>query len=274
MTLLQAILLGVLQGTTEFLPISSSGHLVLIPSILGWEIPQDQAFAFNVILQPATLIAVISYFYRDLWDVSCASLMAIKHKSLSDPQAKLGVYLILATIPASLVGLLLNGFFVELFNSPQATAFFLIGTAILLILAESAGKRNRTVENINWVDALWVGIFQVLALIPGISRSGTTITGGMLRDLDRLSSARFSFLISVPIMFAAGIHGFYKFILLPNTTSSLPTFLVGSLTAALTGYVAIKWLLDFIKNRSYYVFASYCAIFAILNLLIIKIQSS
>ncbi|KPL07610.1 hypothetical protein AMJ86_03810 [bacterium SM23_57] len=273
MTLFQAIILGILQGVTEFLPISSSGHLVLFPNLMGWDIPPEQAFSFNVVLQAATLVAVFSYFFNDLLVLGRASILAIKIKSVSDPQAQLGLYLIIATIPAVLVGILLNSSLKRIFSSPQATAFFLLGTAVLLIIAESVGKRNRSIMNIHWFDALWVGIFQILALLPGISRSGVTITGGMLRDFDRTSSARFSFLISVPIMIAAGVDGFYKFILLPNTTSSLPIFLAGSITAAFTGYISIKWLLNFLKQRSLYVFAGYCVIFATFNLIIIWVQS-
>jgi undecaprenyl-diphosphatase len=273
MTYLQAIILGILQGLAEFLPISSSGHLVLLPSLLGWEFPPDQAFAFNVMLQAATLIAVFSFFFNDLLLLVKAGFNAIRNKSFSDPQAMLGIYIIIATIPAGMMGMLFNGFFERLYNSPQATAMLLVGTALLLIAGEKAGKRSRSLQEINWIDALWVGVFQILALLPGISRSGTTITGGLLRDFERTTSARFSFLISVPLLFAAGLSGFYKFILLPNTTSSLPIFLVGSLTAAITGYIAIKWLLNFLKDRSFYIFVVYCLIFAAINLLIIAVRT-
>jgi undecaprenyl-diphosphatase len=272
MTYVQAIILGFLQGIAEFLPISSSGHLVLLPSILGWDIPADQAFAFNVLLQAATLLAVLSFFFLDLFKIFSAVLMAVKQKSLSDSNAQLGLFTILATIPASVVGLALNGLIEKFYNNPQATSIFLIGTAAFLIIAEKAGKRDRGIEDLTWKDAFWVGVFQIFALFPGISRSGVTITGGMLRNLDRTSSARFSFLISVPLLVAAGANGLYKFILLPETTSSLPVFLVGSVTAAIVGYISIKWLLNFLKNRSLYTFAIYCVVFALFNLLIFSIR--
>jgi len=273
MTLLQAIILGILQGFAEFLPISSSGHLVLLPNLLGWELPANQAFAFNVMLQAATLVAVLSYFFKDVLNLIQAGILAVKNKSFRDPQAMLGLYLIITTIPAGLVGLSLNGLFEKLYNNPTLTSILLLGTAGLLIIAEKSGRRNRTLDKITWMDALWIGIFQILALLPGISRSGATITGGMLRDFNRTTSARYSFLISIPLLIAAGANGFYKFILLPNTTSSLPIFMGGALAAAITGYIAIKWLLDFIKQRSFYVFAAYCAFFAIINLTIIFIRS-
>lgn len=272
MTLVQAIILGILQGIAEFLPISSSGHLVLLPSLLGWDIPADQSFAFNVLLQAATLLAVLSFFFSDIFKILCAVLLAVKQKSLSDPNAQLGLFTILATIPASIVGLSLNGLFERVYNNPQATSIFLIGTAAFLIIAEKAGKRDRSIVDLTWKDALWVGIFQIFALFPGISRSGVTISGGMLRNFDRSSSARFSFLISVPLLVAAGVNGLYKFILLPETTESLPIFFVGSVTAAIVGYISIKWLLNFLKNRSLYAFATYCVFFALFNLLIFSIR--
>lgn len=272
MTLLQAIILGIIQGATEFLPISSSGHLVLVPSLLGWEIPADQAFAFNILLQAATLVAVFSFFFKDLKSLAKATLMAIKKKSFEDPEAQLGLKIILATIPAGLVGLLLNSYFEDVYNSPMATALLLLVTAMLLIIAEKAGNRSLPMEKTTWKDALWVGLFQVLALFPGISRSGATITGGMLRNLDRPSSARFSFLISVPLMLAVGSIGLFKFFTLPETNSSLPLFFAGSLSAAVVGYLSIKWLLKFLNQRSLYTFAVYCVLFAGLNLLVAAVR--
>jgi undecaprenyl-diphosphatase len=271
MTLLQSIILGIIQGATEFLPISSSGHLVLIPSLLGWELPPDEAFALNVILQAATLVAVFSYFFADILAIIKSTLQALRTRSWDDPTARLALLIILATIPAGLAGLLLSDLFERAFNDPLATAFFLIGTAVLLVIAEYFGKRDRSLETIDWKDALWVGFFQILALFPGISRSGTTITAGMLRDFDRPTSARFSFLISIPLMLGAGAKGFYDFISLPDTGAYLTQFLVASLTAALVGYLSIKWLLKFLNHRSLYVFAGYCTLFSLLNIILLTV---
>jgi len=271
MTLLQAIVLGIVQGATEFLPISSSGHLVLVPSLLGWQIPADQAFAFDILLQAATLIAILSFFAEDFKKLALGSLSAIKDQNFNDSSFKLSLYLILATIPAGIAGLTFNGFFEEIFDNPLLTAYFLIGTAILLTIAEKVGKRTRRFDEINWKDSVWVGMFQILALFPGISRSGVTITGAMVRNLDRQSAARFSFLISVPLMIGAGINGFHKFIALPNTTESLPNFFFGSLAAATVGYISIKWLLNYLSHRSLFTFVVYCLCFASINLIIIFI---
>jgi undecaprenyl-diphosphatase len=274
MTLIQSVILGIVQGVTEFLPISSSGHLVLVPNLLGWDIPTDQAFAFDVLMQAATLAAVLSFFFHDLITVTRATFQGVKKKSFADPHARLGLYLLLATCPAGFIGLIFNGFFKQIFDSPKATAFLLIGTAIILILAEKAGKRDRFMEDLNMKDALWVGFFQVLALFPGISRSGVTITGGMLRNLDRTSSARFSFLMSVPLMVAVGVNGLYKFVELPNTTETLPIFLTGTIAAAIVGYISIHWLLKYLTHQSLYTFVFYCIIFALINLAYIAGQTS
>ena len=271
MTLLQSIILGIVQGATEFLPISSSGHLVLVPSLLGWDIPSEQAFAFNILLQAATLVAILSFFYQDIFTITKATIRALQNSCWEDPLAQFGLKIFAATIPAVLVGFFFNGFFNRVFNSPQATAGFLIGTASLLIIGEKAGSRERNIHEITWTDTIWIGLFQVLALLPGISRSGSTITAGMLRNLDRLSSARFSFLISIPLMIAAGLNGLYKLKVLPETTSSLPYFLAGSITAVVVGYFSIKWLLNFLHHRSFYTFAIYCVVFAVINLIIMAI---
>jgi len=274
MTLLQSIILGIIQGITEFLPISSSGHLVLVPNILGWDIPSDQAFSYNVLLQAATLLAVLSFFYHDFISIGVAVWQAIKQKSFAKTEARLGLYIVLTTIPAGLVGISLNGYFEQIFNNPTTTSFSLLGTAIFLIIAEQKGGRNRSIEDINLKDSLWIGFFQIFALFPGISRSGATIAGGMLQNLDRPTSARFSFLISFPLLIAAGLNGLVSFIALPNSTETLPIFLIGSIIAALVGFFSIKWLLNFLAQRSLYTFAIYCVLFAIINLAIVLCQAN
>jgi undecaprenyl-diphosphatase len=273
MTPTQAIILGILQGITEFLPISSSGHLVLVPNILGWEIPADQSYSFNILLQAATLIAVASFFFQDFISLTKSSLHSLFNQTYDEPEFKLAIKIILSTIPAVFFGILLNGYFEKLFNNPLYTSCFLLGTATLLIIAEKAGKLDRDLSEINNYDAIWIGIFQIFALLPGISRSGSTIAGGMVRNLERESAARYSFLISFPILLAAGINGLFEFIALPNSTESLPIFLIGSIFAAGIGFLSIKWLLRFLSRRSLYSFAIYCIVFACINLLIIANQS-
>jgi undecaprenyl-diphosphatase len=240
---------------------------------LGWEIPSDQSYSFNILLQAATLIAVISYFFRDFKSLTKSSIHALINKSYDEPEFKLAISIVLSTIPAVFFGVLLNGYFERLFNNPLSTSCFLLGTATLLIIAEKAGKRDRDLSGINNYDAIWIGVFQISALFPGISRSGSTIAGGMVRNLDRESAARYSFLISFPILLAAGINGLIEFIALPNSMESLPIFLIGSIFAAGVGFLSIKWLLRFLKRRSLYSFAIYCIVFAAINLIIIAYQS-
>jgi undecaprenyl-diphosphatase len=267
MTIFQSILLGIVQGLTEFLPISSSGHLVIVPYLLDWEIPFYDAFIFNVLVQVATLIAVFTYFWNDLVEISKAIFLGIKRRQpFNDPQSKLGWFIIIATIPASLIGLIFKDVVERAFSNPTITGIFMLITAFLLLIAEFVGKRNRNLKKLNWKDALWIGLFQSFALFPGISRSGATITGGMTRDLERSASARFSFLISIPIMLIAGLAAMADLSKVPSLTSLLPTYIPGFIAAAITGYLAIRWLLGYLTNHPLYVFSIYCALLGLITL--------
>lgn len=269
MTILQAIILGIIQGITEFLPVSSSAHLVITPFLLGWQIPEEQIFPFDVLVQIGTLVAVIVYFRRDLWDIILAVLVGIKNRQpFGESNSRLGWYIVLATIPAAVFGLLVKDLVEQAFNSPRATAFFLFGTALILLVAERAGRRTRDLGKITWLDALWIGIAQALAIFPGISRSGATIAAGMLRNFDRRSAARFSFLIMVPVMLAAGLVSLLDLAAVPDLSSFLPAMIAGFIVSAVIGYLAIHWLLDFLGRRPLYVFSIYCAALASLTLLI------
>ncbi len=267
MTFLQSFLLGIVQGLTEFLPISSSAHLVLVPFLFGWKIPANEAFIFNVLVQDGTLVAVILYFWKDLWAIGRAFLLGLlRRQPFADPNARMGWYLILATLPAGILGLLIKDLVEAAFASPVATAIFLLVTAGLLLAAERIGKRSRPLETLTWLDALWMGIAQALAIFPGISRSGATITGGMLRHLDRPSAARFSFLMSVPVMLAAGLLALLDLFNLPNLSSMVLPVATGFITAAVTGYLSIRWLLGYLARRSLTGFAIYCAIAGLIAL--------
>jgi undecaprenyl-diphosphatase len=275
MTILQTIILGIIQGLTEFIPISSSGHLVLVPHLLGWNISPEAGFVFDVLVQVATLVAVFAYFWTDIVSITRITIQdLIEKQPTAHPESRLAWFLIAATIPASLFGLIFNGTYVKAFNNPTITSCFLLVTAVLLVAAERLGKRSRTISEITWVDAIWIGITQILALFPGISRSGATITGGMIRNLDRPSAARFSFLMSIPIMIAAGVFASYELFQIPDFADLLPSFAVGFVAATITGYLSIRWLLKFLSSRSLYVFAIYCAAFGIFNLVIILIRGS
>ena len=265
MTLLQAFILGIVQGLTEFIPVSSSGHLVLVPHILGWNFDHSQAFIFDVLVQWGTLFAVFIYFRRDLIDITMAfSKALLSRKPFATEDARMGWYLIIATIPAVVIGLLCKDLVEAAFSSPRITGYFLLVTAALLVIAEIIGKRNRTMKQISWVDALFIGFSQVLALLPGISRSGSTIAGGMTRNLNRSSAARFSFLMSVPVMLGAGVLAFKDLFALQNTDNFLIPLLVGFLAALVSGYIAIRWLISYLGKHSLYLFGGYCLVVGIL----------
>jgi undecaprenyl-diphosphatase len=269
MTIFQSILLGIVQGLTEFLPISSSAHLVIVPYLFNWEIPAGQAFVFDVLIQVATLIAVFVYFWRDIVEIVKAVVQGLIHKApFATAPARLGWLLLLATVPAGLFGLVLKDAVESAFGSPRITALFLFVTAGLLVIAERVGKRNRDLENLNWKDALWVGFFQAASVFPGISRSGATITGGMTRDFQRPPAARFSFLMSIPIMLAAGLLASVDMIKISNIEASLLVFIPGFIAAAVTGYLAIRWLLRYLIQHTLYDFAIYCAALGLITLVI------
>jgi len=267
MTLFQSILLGIIQGLTEFLPVSSSGHLVIVPHLLGWNIPADEAFIYNVLVQVATLAAVIAYFWKDLVAIVKAVISGLlKGKPVADPQARLGWLIVAATIPAGLAGLLVKDLVEQAFSSLLATGGFLIITAALLTIAERLGKRQHDPDSLKLGDALWIGVAQAAAIFPGISRSGATITGGMLRGLQRPAAARFSFLMSIPIMLAAGLLAGLDLLDIPNFSRLLPVFIPGFITAGVVGYLSIRWLLGYLTHRSLTVFAVYCLVIGLISI--------
>ncbi|HWQ84898.1 MAG TPA: undecaprenyl-diphosphatase UppP [Anaerolineales bacterium] len=267
MTLFQSILLGIIQGLTEFLPISSSGHLVIVPHLLGWDIPGDEAFVFNVLVQVATIIAVIAYFWKDLVTILSAVFSGLARRTLlANPQARLGWMIVAATIPAGLVGLLIKDLVEQAFSSLLATGIFLLVTAGLLTIAERMGKRQRELDSLKLSDAVWIGVAQAAAIFPGVSRSGATITGGMLRGLQRPAAARFSFLMSIPIMLAAGLLAFLDLLEMPNIGRLLPVFIPGFLAAGVTGYFAIRWLLGYLTRKPLTIFSIYCLALGLLSI--------
>lgn len=259
MSLLQAILLGIIQGLTEFLPISSSAHLVIAPFLLNWQLDPQITFTFDVLVQNGTLVAVVIYFWKDLWTILRAFVLGLMHRQpFADPASRLGWFILLASLPAGVLGILVKPLVEAAFNSVLATSLFLGVTAILLLVAERLSKRARPLESIRWLDALVIGFFQALAIFPGISRSGATISGGMLRNLNRRAAARFSFLMSIPIMLAAGGLETLDALKIPGITHVFLPILAGFTAAAVTGYLAIHWLLGYLQKHPLGWFAVYC----------------
>lgn len=260
MTFFQAFLLGIIQGLTEFIPVSSTAHLLILQQLLG--IPSSDAmFSFLVIVQLGTLVSLFIFYWKELLAIAKATLN-LKHAT---PERNLGFYIIIATIPALLAGYLLKDAVEALFRMPMLEASIRLFTAaILLALAEYFGKRTRNLDSMTWLDALIIGLMQVIAVFPGASRSGTTIAGGMFRGFDRPSAARFAFLMSVPVMLAAGLYEMLDVVQMPNLAQFLPLLAVGFVTAAIVGWFAIKWLLNYLNNHSLYVFAIYCGVLGLL----------
>jgi undecaprenyl-diphosphatase len=268
MLIIHSILLGIIQGLTEFIPVSSTAHLLIGQRILGLE-AGSELFAFTVLVQLGTLLALIVYYWKDLWAIGRAWLSDLwngiilrHHVPFRDKLARLGWYLLLGSIPAALAGVLLKNLVEGLFRSPLIEASIrLLITIVLLLTAERYGRPSRKLDELNWVDALWIGAAQVLSVFPGASRSGSTIAGGMLRGFDRPAAARFAFLLSVPIMLAAGVYETFDLLSSEHVAASLlPSILIGILTAGVVGYLSIHWLLGYLRRRPLHVFAIYCTL--------------
>ncbi|MCX8032409.1 MAG: undecaprenyl-diphosphatase UppP [Thermoleophilia bacterium] len=266
MNIFEALILGVVQGLTEFLPISSSGHLVLVPEFLGISAPP---LSFSVLVHLATLVAVAGYF---VWDLKNMVLSVVAPRRLRDQQAvkywrRLLLWLVIGSVPAALAGLLLGDFFERLFASTLAVGLFLILTSLLLLGADLAvSRRKRPPRELGYMrplDALIVGCFQALAIAPGLSRSGATIAGGTFLGFDRPTAARFSFLLSIPAILGAfamelkDIGG--KFV-----TGSGWAYGLGAVAAAVSGFVAIHFLLRYLRERSLRIFGIYTAALGLL----------
>ena len=254
MSALEAILLGLVQGLTEFLPISSSGHLRVVPAFLGWE---DPGAAFTAVIQLGTMAAVLVYFRRDLVAIAraWASELRVPWRERSH-EANLGWFIALGTIPISVFGLA----FSDQIES-GARDLYLIGSALILfslvmLAAEWWGKRTRPLTEMDGRDGLFIGFAQALALIPGVSRSGATISAGLLRGFDRAAAARYSFLLSVPAVVLSGLFEF-RHIGDEGDTASLAATAIATLAAFVSGYAAIAWLLRYLANHTLGIFVAY-----------------
>jgi undecaprenyl-diphosphatase len=261
MTIFHAFLLGIVQGLTEFIPVSSTAHLLVFEKLLGLS-QDDSLFSFSIIVQLGTVLAMLAFFGKDIWQITTAFLLGLYHrKPFENLHARLGWLVLVATIPAGMAGFFLQKIVQSNFEQPFLQAGIrLLVTAVLLVSVEYFDKRTRQLESATWVDALIVGLFQVLAVFPGASRSGSTIAGGMVRGFDRPSAARFAFLMSGPILLAAGAYESLSVLRMPGTTAFMPILIVGFVTSALVGWLAVKWLIGYLSKHSMYIFAIYCAV--------------
>jgi len=290
--IIQALVLGIVQGATEFIPISSSGHLVLVPWLLNWPEP---GLVFDTIVHWGTLLAILAVFWRDILALARAwagsltgfkialrglratcgclprfgpgsddpgraklDLLSLAKCSLVPIEARLAWLIIVGTLPAALMGLIWGDFFESLFTSPGWVAALLLVTGGILALSERRGKRRRSLGDLSWLDSVLIGLAQGLAIAPGISRSGATIAMGLLRGVDREAAARYSFLLATPIIFGAGLLQLTELFQAGAVGAQLPSLIVGFLAAAISGYLCIKLLLAYLQRGRLYVFAAYC----------------
>lgn len=262
MTLFQAIILGIVQGITEFLPVSSHAHLILFPWFFKWPEP---GLAFDVFLHSGTLIATLVYFFRDWWGILRAGLQSIVERKIGfDRDRRLFWAIVLGTIPAALAGLFLHDF-VEAHRSPLLIAVALASVGFLIYWIDGKYTALKSLEEMSISDALWIGLGQAFALIPGVSRSGSTMAVARLRGVNRETSARFSFLLSLPITGAAFLFEFRKFGQGQGDLVHLPTayLVAGFVSSLLMGLFSIHFLLQYLRNADFRIFAWYRLVLAI-----------
>jgi undecaprenyl-diphosphatase len=257
--IIQAVVLGVVQGLTEFLPVSSSGHLIVVPALLGWDDPFIESLAFSVMLHVATLLALLVYFRQDWRRLIPAGLAAIRDRSFrGDPDRRLAWLLVASTVPAVIVGLLLDDVIESAFREPRLVAMTLVAGAVVLWLADRLGSRSRPITGVTFPIALGIGAAQALALVPGVSRSGISISAGLFAGLDRESAARFAFLMATPITAGAGLWEIRK-IVAGEAGVELPLvpLLAGMVASLLAGLAAISLLLRYLRSHGTGVFVAY-----------------
>jgi undecaprenyl-diphosphatase len=269
--LLQAIAIGIVQGLTEFLPVSSSAHLTVLPPVMGWDDPFLNSAAFTVMLHMGTLAALLAYFWRDVLRFTVAALDAIRERRIGDdPDRRLAFLLLVSVIPAALVGALFESFFDTWFRERLLVIpLILVAGAALLWLAERVGRRDRGLDRMRFGDAAVIGAAQALALFPGISRSGVTIAAGLFLDLRRDDAARFAFLMGIPIIAGAGLWKARELVTAPPPAGEFAALLAGMLAAAVSGLLAIRFLLSYLRTRSTAIFIAYRLAFALVIALLL-----
>lgn len=280
MLILKAILLGLVQGLTEFIPISSSAHLVIIPWILQWDDSALESLPFDVALHLGTLVALLGYFAKDWAQLIRAGIASIVERKIGDDiNRRLAWYLVIGSIPGGIIGLLFESTIEAWFHPSegmiQSSSMITMAVIIallggLLFLAERLAAHRRHLGQITFKDSLLIGLAQALAIFPGVSRSGSTITAGLALGLERETAARFSFLLSAPIVAGAGLKSMFKIAKEMHsgvlTSSDLMLFVVGFIAAAISGYFCIKFLLRFLQKHSTNVFVYYRWFLALLVL--------
>jgi undecaprenyl-diphosphatase len=255
MTILQSIILGIIQGLTEFLPISSSGHLILAQNLFDIK---EAGLTFDIALHLGTFLALILFFWRDWLNLFYGFFRSIKKWNWkNDPDQRLFYLLVIATIPGIVFGALLESKAETVFRSTYLVLIMLFVVGLLFLIVEKIAKKIRELKQLTLKDSLIIGFAQSLAIIPGVSRSGITISAGLLSGMKRESAARFSFLLATPIILGAGLYSFSKIFDQGANGTGWISIIVGFLTAAIVGFLAIKYLLLYLKNHTLNIFAYY-----------------
>jgi undecaprenyl-diphosphatase len=268
MELIRAIVLGVVQGLTEFLPISSSAHLRIVPELFGWP---DPGAAFTAVIQLGTMAAVLVYFWSDLWKIALTWLRSLRDTTIrGELEARMGWYLIIATVPIVIFGVAFKDQIETGARDLRLVGTMLIVFGLILYIADKAGREDRELEQLNTTDGVSIGLAQSLALIPGVSRSGATITAGLFRGFTREAAARFSFLLSVPAVVLSGV---YELKDAGSGSYGMGATVVATVLAFVVGYAAIAWFLRFLVNHTVLVFVVYRVALGVLVLTLVAAGS-
>lgn len=265
MTIIQAIILGAIQGLTEMLPISSSAHLVIVPWLLGYDY---QGLAFDVALHLGTLVAVLSYFWKDWWKIIKFGFIGIKERKISKFSQKLPFYLLIASVPGAIIGYLFESYAESVFRSPLVISATLVLAGLLLWYADHNHSGERDLKSLKVFDALKIGLSQAIAIIPGVSRSGITMTTGLMLGFKREDAAKFSFMMSAPIIFGAAL------VKVPDINAELfldKVFWIALASAAASSLFAIGFLLKLVKTKNFDIFVFYRIFLAFVIILLIFI---
>lgn len=258
-TLLQAIVIGIVQGLTEFLPVSSSGHLIVVPALLGWDDAFIESLAFSVMLHVATLLALLIYFRADWLRLIPAGLATLRDRSFrGDPDRKLAWLLAASTVPAVIVGITLNDVIETTFREPRLVAITLVVGAAILWVADRLGSKQRQMSSLTFPNAIGIGVAQALALVPGVSRSGISISAGLFAGLDREDAARYAFLMATPITAGAGMWELRKIVSgEAGVDVPIAPLLAGMAAALLAGLLAIAVTLRYLRSNGVGIFVVY-----------------
>ena len=256
--LVQAIVLGIVQGLTEFLPISSTAHLKVVPIALRWG---DPGVAYTAVIQLGSIVAVLWYFWKDLTTITLGAVDAVMRRDYKSQEFQIALGIVLGTIPILFFGLLIKALVPDFDKSPLrslgAIAIASIFMSLLLAIAEKTGKRNRTYEKLTVSDGIFMGLAQAIALIPGCSRSGSTLTAGLFMGLERSAAARFSFLLGIPAITLAGLVELKGALAEGISDAGVAALIVGTISAFVFSYLSIAWLMKFLQTQNTWIFVWY-----------------